>query len=54
LGLALVGLASVAVPLAGVWALLGLWLGRQQGTMLSERTSKAATAATRPITSSAG
>jgi AAA family ATP:ADP antiporter len=31
LGFALVGLASVAVPLAVVWAVLGLWLaGRQQ------------------------
>jgi AAA family ATP:ADP antiporter len=35
LGLALVGLASVAVPLAGVWALLGLWLGRSQTSMLA-------------------
>ena len=32
-GLALVGLASVAVPLAAVWALLGLWLGRSQMSM---------------------
>jgi ATP:ADP antiporter, AAA family len=30
LGLALVGLASVAVPLAVIWACLGLWLGRRQ------------------------
>jgi AAA family ATP:ADP antiporter len=30
LGFALVGLASVAVPLAVVWAVLGLWLGRRQ------------------------
>jgi len=30
LGLGLVGLASVAIPLAIVWAGLGLWLGRQQ------------------------
>jgi AAA family ATP:ADP antiporter len=35
LGLALVGLASVAVPLAGVWALLGLWLGRSQTSMVA-------------------
>jgi AAA family ATP:ADP antiporter len=34
-GLALVGLASVAVPLAAVWALLGLWLGRSQASMVS-------------------
>lgn len=30
LGFALVGLASVAVPLALGWAVLGLWLGRRQ------------------------
>lgn len=30
LGLGLVSLASVAVPLAVVWALLGVWLGRAQ------------------------
>jgi AAA family ATP:ADP antiporter len=33
LGLGLVGLVSVAVPLAGVWAALGLWLGRRQEAM---------------------
>ena len=30
LGLALGGLASVVLPLAVVWAVLGLWLGREQ------------------------
>jgi len=35
LGLALIGLASVAVPLAAAWALLGLWLGRSQASMLA-------------------
>jgi ATP:ADP antiporter, AAA family len=30
LGMALVGLASVAVPLALMWAALGIWLGRAQ------------------------
>jgi ATP:ADP antiporter, AAA family len=30
LGLGLAGLASVAIPLALVWAALGLWLGRAQ------------------------
>ena len=30
LGMALVGLASLAVPLAVGWAVLGLWLGRTQ------------------------
>jgi AAA family ATP:ADP antiporter len=33
LGFALIGLASVAVPLALVWAVLGLWLGRRQQAM---------------------
>ena len=33
LGMALVGLASVAVPLALAWGLLGLWLGRRQGML---------------------
>ena len=35
LGLGLAGLVSVAVPLAGVWAVLGLWLGRRQESMLA-------------------
>ena len=35
LGMALVGLASVAVPLAVGWALLGLWLGRRQEGMVA-------------------
>jgi ATP:ADP antiporter, AAA family len=30
LGLGLAGLASVAIPLAVVWAALGVWLGREQ------------------------
>jgi ATP:ADP antiporter, AAA family len=55
LGLALVGLASVAVPLAAVWALLGLWLGRRQGSMLSlDRDSESAKAPAGPLTSPAG
>jgi AAA family ATP:ADP antiporter len=33
LGLALIGLASAVVPMAAVWALLGLWLGRSQVAM---------------------
>ncbi len=32
LGMALVGLASVAVPLAVGWAVLGLWLGTLAGS----------------------
>jgi len=55
LGLALVGLTSVAVPLAAAWALLGLWLGRQQGSRLSaDHVSEPANAAARPYTSAAG
>jgi AAA family ATP:ADP antiporter len=41
LGLGLVGLASVALPLAVVWAGLGLWLGRQQ-TRLTQSRARAA------------
>jgi AAA family ATP:ADP antiporter len=41
LGLGLVGLASVAIPLAVVWAGLGLWLGRQQ-TRLTESGARRA------------
>jgi AAA family ATP:ADP antiporter len=37
LGMALVGLASVAVPLAVAWAVLGLWLGRSQESMVAAR-----------------
>jgi AAA family ATP:ADP antiporter len=39
LGFALVGLASVAVPLAVVWAVLGLWLGRRQQLLAAEATA---------------
>jgi AAA family ATP:ADP antiporter len=50
LGFALVGLASVAVPLALVWAVLGLWLGRRQQAMAGGPTSVAtnATPSARP------
>jgi len=41
LGLGLVGLASVAIPLAVVWAGLGLWLGRQQ-TRVTQSRARAA------------
>ena len=55
LGLALVGLASAAVPLAAAWALLGLWLGRRQGAMLSASgASEPENGAARPLTSRAG
>src|SRR5262245_28924869 len=42
LGLGLVGLASVAIPLAVVWAGLGLWLGRQQTRLTQSRARAAA------------
>src|SRR5690606_12921740 len=42
LGLALVGLAAVAVPLAVAWAALGFWLGRtQQQRAASESSDRA-------------
>src|SRR5690606_25493428 len=42
LGMALVGLASVAVPLAVAWAALGFWLGRtQQQRAASESSDRA-------------
>ena len=59
LGLGLVGLASVAIPLAVVWAGLGLWLGRQQ-TRLTQSRARAAgliepgTAAAAPQSEAAG
>lgn len=39
LGLGLVGLASVAIPLAVVWAGLGLWLGRRQTVRAQGRSA---------------
>jgi len=55
LGLGLIGLASTVVPLAAVWGVLGLWLGRRQGSMLpADRGSEPASAAARPLTSPAG
>ena len=41
LGLALAALASVAVPLALVWAALGIWLGREQQRRARADTSAA-------------
>ena len=52
LGLGLIGLASAVVPLAAVWGMLGLWLGRRQGSMLSaDRGSEPASAPARTLTS---
>jgi AAA family ATP:ADP antiporter len=39
--MALVGLASVAVPLAVLWGVLGLWLGRRQESMLASARERA-------------
>ena len=33
LGLGLTGISWVAVPLASVWCVLSLWLGRKQATL---------------------
>jgi len=55
LGLGLIGLAAAVVPLAAVWGMLGLWLGRRQGSMRSaDRVSEPAEAPVRPLTSPAG
>ena len=40
LGMALVGLAAAAVPLALVWAALGIWLGRTQQRIVKTRTPR--------------
>lgn len=52
LGFAFVGLASVAVPLAILWGVLGLWLGRAQASMVASagvRTRADARPATPPV-----
>jgi AAA family ATP:ADP antiporter len=51
LGLGLIGLAGAVVPLAAGWALLGVWLGRQQDSMRPDRTTEAASAPARTLTS---
>jgi len=51
LGLGLIGLAGAVVPLAAGWALVGLWLGRRQDSMSTDRASESASAAARPLTS---
>lgn len=40
LGMALAGLASVAVPLALAWAVLGIWLGRAQQRVAAAGTTQ--------------
>jgi ATP:ADP antiporter, AAA family len=52
LGLGLVGLVTVAVPLAGVWAVLGLWLGRRQESMLASPEAPARADAPAPTLAS--
>lgn len=44
LGMALAGLATLVVPLAIVWGVVGVWLGREQGR-IAERIDAAATEA---------
>lgn len=39
IGLSLAGVSFVAVPLAGIWLGLGLWLGRKQAAMAEALTS---------------
>ena len=39
LGFGLAGLASIAIPLALVWAALGLWLGREQNRRREMQTT---------------
>jgi AAA family ATP:ADP antiporter len=51
LGLGLIGLAGAVVTLAAGWAVLGLWLGRQQDSMRADRTTEPASAPARPLTS---
>jgi ATP:ADP antiporter, AAA family len=41
IGLGLVGISITAVPMAGVWLMLGLWLGRRQ-TALADARAEAA------------
>jgi AAA family ATP:ADP antiporter len=36
LGLGMAGIAFVAVPIAGVWGLIGFWLGRKQSRMVGQ------------------
>jgi len=38
-GLGMAGVALVAAPLAGLWLLIGLWLGRRQAAMVTDRVS---------------
>ena len=41
LGLSLAGIAFMAIPMAAVWLMLGLWLGRRQAELASERMAPA-------------
>jgi AAA family ATP:ADP antiporter len=38
LGLGLTGISFVAAPLAGIWCVIALWLGRKQVAMVRGRT----------------
>jgi AAA family ATP:ADP antiporter len=52
LGLGLMGLVTVAVPLAVVWGGLGVWLGRSQESMLSSHAASERTEAPAPTLAS--
>lgn len=43
LGLGLSGIAVVAVPIAGAWVVIALWLGRRHGRLRSDRTERQTT-----------
>jgi AAA family ATP:ADP antiporter len=48
LGLGLTGIAFAAVPMAAVWLMLGLWLGRRQAALAGEISIPNAEGATQP------
>ncbi len=54
LGMGLVGLASAAVPLAVMWCVLGLWLGRRQESMVAARAAAAPAPRPAPLASPVG
>ncbi len=50
IGLGLAGIAFFAVPVSAIWLVLGLWLGKRQGTLAArERTRELAQEAPLPI-----
>jgi len=49
LGLSLAGISLVAVPIGGVWLMLGLWLGRRQSVMAGDYGMTAAKLQATPL-----